>query len=311
MSPERDVGVARRSIPRRTVTRPRRSGPRLAAALAFGLVMLALFGGSAASAQQATVRPGNWSFSAGSKGNAVRVTVTGLPGGGLGTADVSVAFDAAVLKISACGTGQLAGACNPNAPTGPARAAGFAAVPITAEPVLVATLTVDCVGAAGTSTGLTITVIELTDGTAGSPQPIPNAVAGGAVMCGSASQPTPTAGPSPTPSATLTPTATAMPTPTLTPTPTVVATPALVRTPSPTKSGVATPAATPAPAPTPTPTATPAPTAPPTQTPSLPARGDLNCDGSVDSVDALVILRHVAALPVDLPAGCSSMDQAP
>ena len=283
--------------------RPRRFGPRLAAALAFGLVMLALFAGTVASAQQATVRPGNWSFSAGSKGNTVKVTVTGLPGGGLGTADVSVAFDAAVLKISACGTGQLAGACNPNAPAGPARAAGFAAVPITAEPVLVATLTVDCVGAAGTSTGLTVTVNELTDGTAGSPLPIPYTVAGGSVVCGSVSQPTPTPGPTSTP----TPTATPTPTPTRTPTPTAVATPAPARTPTPTSSG----AATPTPAPTPTPTATPAATAPATQTPPLPARGDLNCDGSVDSVDALVILRHVAALPVNLPAGCSSMDQAP
>ena len=269
--------------------------------------MIALFAGTVASAQQATVRPGNWSFSGGSKGNTVRVTVTGLPGGGLGTADVSVAFDAAVLKISGCGTGQLAGACNPNAPAGPARAAGFAAVPITAEPVLVATLTVDCVGAAGTSTGLTVTVNELTDGTAGSPLPIPYTVASGSVVCGSVSQPTPTTGPTSTP--TPTPTATPTPTPTRTPTPTVAATPAPARTPTPTltNGGVATPT----PAPTPTPTATQAPTPPPTQTPPVPARGDLNCDGSADSVDALVILRHVAALPVNLPAGCPSLDQAP
>ncbi len=33
-------------------------------------------------------------------------------------------------------------------------------------------------------------------------------------------------------------------------------------------------------------------------------RGDMNCDGQVDAVDALSILRYVAGLPVTLPPGC-------
>src|SRR3990170_3865592 len=32
--------------------------------------------------------------------------------------------------------------------------------------------------------------------------------------------------------------------------------------------------------------------------------GDVNCGGAVDAVDALLILRHVAGLPVSLPPGC-------
>jgi hypothetical protein len=34
------------------------------------------------------------------------------------------------------------------------------------------------------------------------------------------------------------------------------------------------------------------------------ASGDVNCSGGVSSVDALVLLRYVAALPVSLPLGC-------
>jgi hypothetical protein len=30
----------------------------------------------------------------------------------------------------------------------------------------------------------------------------------------------------------------------------------------------------------------------------------VNCNGSVTAVDALFVLRFVAALPVNLPAGC-------
>ena len=35
--------------------------------------------------------------------------------------------------------------------------------------------------------------------------------------------------------------------------------------------------------------------------------GDINCDGVINSVDALFILRFVAQLPVDLPAGCPAI----
>ncbi len=32
--------------------------------------------------------------------------------------------------------------------------------------------------------------------------------------------------------------------------------------------------------------------------------GDVNCSGNVNSVDALLILRAVAGLPVSIPPGC-------
>lgn len=35
-----------------------------------------------------------------------------------------------------------------------------------------------------------------------------------------------------------------------------------------------------------------------------PADGDVNCDGKVDAIDALTILRHIAGLTVNLPPGC-------
>lgn len=51
---------------------------------------------------------------------------------------------------------------------------------------------------------------------------------------------------------------------------------------------------------------TPTPTDGPTPTPPAEGRmkGDVDCDGSVDSVDGLRILRHVAGLDPNLPAGC-------
>lgn len=36
-----------------------------------------------------------------------------------------------------------------------------------------------------------------------------------------------------------------------------------------------------------------------------PKQGDMNCDGSVDAVDVLLILRYVASLPVSQPPGCT------
>jgi hypothetical protein len=36
--------------------------------------------------------------------------------------------------------------------------------------------------------------------------------------------------------------------------------------------------------------------------------GYVNCDGQLDVVDAAMILRHSAALPVNLPAGCPGFD---
>jgi Subtilisin-like serine proteases len=122
-----------------------------------------------------------------------------------------------------------------------------------------------------------------------------------------------------------------------TPTDTPTATPS----PAPTGAGTETPAGTttvsgtPTPSPTPTPTATPVPTPPPTARHGLcgdvdcsgavnaadalgvlqwltAASSDIpciglgyvNCDGPLDVVDAAMILRHSAALPINLPAGC-------
>ncbi len=35
--------------------------------------------------------------------------------------------------------------------------------------------------------------------------------------------------------------------------------------------------------------------------------GNVKCDGAIDSVDALFILRYVAMLPVTLPPGCPAI----
>jgi len=156
------------------------------------LALLGVLSGSLVSAQgTTTIDGGTWNFDTASTGNAVQINLTGIPPSGLGAADISVAFDSAVLQISACDTGDLDGACNPNAPSGPARAAGFKAPAITTEPAIIATLTFDCIGAGGTSSALTITVNELVDGTPGRPQAITATVQNGSVVCGVAATPTP------------------------------------------------------------------------------------------------------------------------
>jgi hypothetical protein len=53
-------------------------------------------------------------------------------------------------------------------------------------------------------------------------------------------------------------------------------------------------------------TSSPSPTAP-AGTPAprvMPVPGDVNCDGGVDALDALWLLRFVASLPHELPPGC-------
>jgi hypothetical protein len=66
------------------------------------------------------------------------------------------------------------------------------------------------------------------------------------------------------------------------------------------------PAGAPTPAITPTPTPTPTPIHTPTGSPSprIGGKGDVNCDGDIDAVDALQILRSVAALPVNQSGAC-------
>ena len=217
---------------------------------------------------------GSWSFPAGSTGNQIEIKVTGLPAEGLGASDVTIAFDLSVLEVTACTTGVMAGGCNPSAPAGPARAAGFAAPEKTGEPV-VARVTFDCVGAPGSSTALTLTVNELV---AGDLSPIPHSVQNGNVVCLAPPTPTPTPAPtlvpSPTPVPTLAPTATASPAQTTSPGPTDTATPV--------------------------PTATPG----PTDEPDEPQNGDVDCSGEVNPIDALKILRFDAGLHVGQEDGC-------
>jgi len=128
---------------------------------------------------------GAWAFAT-STGNRVEINVTGLPAQGLGATDITVAFDPAVLAITACDTGDFAGACNPVAPGGPARAAGFAAPAITIEPVIIAGLVFDCIAASAASSALTITVNEILDGTAPGAVPIAAIVQNGTVDCANA-----------------------------------------------------------------------------------------------------------------------------
>ena len=154
----------------------------------------------------------------------------------------------------------------------------------------------------------------------------------------STTSPTPTAGstttPSPSPIPTPSPTAspTSAPTPTPTPVPTQTAPPPPTATPSsptpspspsttPTASSSATPPRTPSPTPTtevsppPAPTNTPASTptvsvspAPtsPSPTPVALAQANVNCDGSTDAGDLVILLRAIGGLDFHQPAGCAA-----
>ena len=105
-----------------------------------------------------------------------------------------------------------------------------------------------------------------------------------------------------TPTATTTPTgnntSTASPTPTATTTPTFTPTPTWTSTPGETPMFTRTPTATATRSPTLTRTPT------PTRTPIIPCGcvGDVNANGSIDSVDAQLILQYVAALIPTLPS---------
>ncbi len=99
-----------------------------------------------------------------------------------------------------------------------------------------------------------------------------------AIICGGGATPTPTQQPTPRP----------------TPTPTVVPTPTQAPTPTPTPTDVM---------PTPAPTYTPQ---PPTPTGAPVVFGDMDCDGTVGSDDALKLLRLVAAIGPETPCNRSS-----
>ncbi|MEO8456303.1 MAG: S8 family serine peptidase [Chloroflexota bacterium] len=135
----------------------------------------------------------------------------------------------------------------------------------------------------------------------------------------------------PTPAPTDSPTPTDTPLPTDTPTPT--ATPLASETPTPTERvGSATPEPTPTDTPTPEPTTTVTPRPfrcgdvdcsgfinagdalelllwlTESQQVSCIGLGYVNCDGQLNVVDAAIILRHSATLPLNLPADCSGID---
>ena len=71
--------------------------------------------------------------------------------------------------------------------------------------------------------------------------------------------------------------------------------------------GPPVPTPTPAPTPTPTPAPTPTPTPASSPTPTTAMQGDVDCDGDVDAVDSLKVLRHVAGLSVGQQPGCPAI----
>jgi len=158
--------------------------------------------------------------------------------------------------------------------------------------------------------------------------------------------PAPTPSPSPTPTDTPlptdTPALTDTPTPTepLVPTDTATSTETAMPSDTGTPTETSTPGDTATPTDTPVPTDTPTPTATPTPTPLIPHCGDVDCNGLVDPLDALgvmrwvansvpvanciglgyvncdaqltaadatTLLKHSAGLPLNLPAGCSTL----
>jgi serine protease len=137
----------------------------------------------------------------------------------------------------------------------------------------------------------------------------PQVAPAGAITDTPSPSPTPTEPPPVTesPAPTEEPSLSAEPPPTDTPAPTDTPTPEVTPSPSPSPSPEVTPEPSPTPletlppdTPSPTPTPTDAPTPTPSDTPTFAILcGDVNCDGIIDVVDALWILRHVAGFNPD------------
>jgi hypothetical protein len=126
--------------------------------------------------------------------------------------------------------------------------------------------------------------------------------------------PTPQPGETPQPTATPTAAPTAEPTPTASPGTEPTDEPGRTDTPSPTGGPEPTPTPTATPGPEPSdrpdptgvrePSPTPTPTPLVTEPPQNPDRKDVDCDGKVDVIDPLAVLRHVAGLSGEKAAGC-------
>jgi hypothetical protein len=102
--------------------------------------------------------------------------------------------------------------------------------------------------------------------------------------------------------ASVPPCGTTTPTPaTATPAPTPTLAPG--QTPAPTPTPTLAPGQTPAPTPSLAPGQTPGPTPTPAP-PGATIHGDVDCSGAVTAVDALIILRIVAQLSINVPPGC-------
>lgn len=244
-------------------------------------------------------------------GNSVTVSVYANISEQLGAAKIEVSYDQNVVHYVSCTRGPSldAGLCSP-AGSDPVIFNVVSSSGVTGY-IHLEDITFSAVGSAGQASTLTLKVDVFTD--TGS-NTIPVTPQDSQILV---QTPTPTPAPTPTPTATPVPTPTPTPTPAPTGAPTPTPTP--TRTPTPTPTHTPGKTATPTPthtaggvSPTPTPTATPAPGTPtpfePTVIPTAPsagfAEGDVNCDGQVDAIDALLLLRHVAGLPVNLPAGC-------
>jgi hypothetical protein len=200
-----------------------------------------------------------------------------LPPPGLGGWTIDLTYDPLIVQAFQCDTGSSGGTCNLAFSSSAVRVSGGANPGLQGN-VTLARVRFRCPWEG--QSALTIGVQVFVDATSGTPHTQVPATIDGNIVCSSAATPTATPtvtatetpGETPTPSATVTetPTPTSVePTPTVTPTPTITAT------------GVATP--------TPTPTATVTPTI-------AKALGDVNDDGHVNSIDALLIVQFDAEL---------------
>ena len=275
-------------------------------------VVLALFiGGGQATAGEVpsvAVNPANQTVTLGDGPFDVNITVDDIKDpDGLGGYTLVLEYDAALLHgLAVVDSGYLAStgnavACSDSGidnDTGRLALFCFAIGffdpppgPLTNEPEVLAVVTFEPVGVGSTELDIAETTItDLLGNT------LLASMINGKVTVDTPPDPTlkatdtPMNTPTSTPTESPTPTATEIP---ATPTPPAISTGIFTSTPSVTATKTATATSTPTPTHTPTPTST----ATPTLTPGVSsAPGDVNCDGSVDPVDAVLILQLAARL---------------